>query len=448
MNFLVVDDEISIRQMLIVSLESIFSGVKIFEASNAADAIKLVQDFKVFDAVVTDFEMPGGNGDKLVHFLFDSGFKGKVILHTANELNRLTSVQELFSKNSDDYFYLQKSLGFREIQKRIKSIFNIESSKGEFNKIRIAYFLRYNKSLVDVFLNIDNRYLKIINKDDYYEKSDIDKYLNKNVTYLHVQSKDLEVFASKLGQSTFLFFDEKKSLENPEELLQKIHYVLKDIIHSVGVDKAVVELSETYFKSVERIDNKQLATLLFKFRNRRDYLYDHSFLTSCIANFILKKMPWYNTGLSQKLCNASLFHDIVLENSEIALVHDLNDKSMKNFSIEEIALFSSHPQRTCELLRNTKILDSDVENIILSHHEKLDGSGFPRKIGGKDIRRLTCVFILSHEFVRLMYIQNFEPKGHKDILTYLFNTYNTGNFKEMLDALYLTLTLNSYYEDN
>lgn len=444
MNILIVDDEISIRQLLVICLESLFKNINIFEASNANDAIKLYSQQKSLDAVFTDFEMPGGNGDKLINFLSDKKFQGKVVLYTSNTLQTFSGLAE--SLKTLLHLYLQKPLTYRELSHKIKDFFQVEISL-EFQPIRIAYFFRYNKSLVDVFLSIDNRFIKIINRDDFYEKKDIDKYIHKNVKYLYVRHGDIDVFTDRVGRKQFLQYDESLEPILPGELAAKIHFVLRDIIQSVGVDENVIELCEVYFDEVDKVDDKKLTSLLFNFKNRRDYLYDHSFLTACLANFIVKKMSWYNSGLSQKLSFASLFHDITLLSPEIALAHDLDKNSMKNFSIEEISAFKNHPQKASDLLRSSSFFDPDTIDIVMSQHEKFDGSGIPGRLSGNNIRRLSCVFILSHEFVRLMYIQDFNEKSHKDILTYLFNTYNSGNFKEILDALYSTLSLNNHYKD-
>lgn len=444
MNILIVDDEISIRQLLVICLESLFKNINIFEANNSKDAIRICGEQKKIDAIVTDFEMPGGNGDKLINFLSDQKFQGKVILYTSNTLQTFSGVSQ--SLASLVHLYLQKPLSYKELNQKIKNFFQLEISL-EFQPIRTAYFFRYNRTLVDIFLNIDNRFIKIINKDDYYEKKDIDKYIHKNVKSLYVRVGDIEVFTDRVGKKQFLQYDESLLDADPCDLASKIHFVLKDIIQSVGVDPNVVDLCEVYFKEVDKVDDKKLTSLLFNLKNRRDYLYDHSFLTACLANFIVKKMSWYNSGLNQKLSYAALFHDITLVSPELALAHDLDKNGMKNFSIEDISAFKAHPQKASDLLRGSTFFDPDTIDIIMSHHEKLDGTGIPGRLSGTNIRRLSCVFILSHEFVRLMYIQDFNEKSHKDILTYLFNTYNSGNFKEILDALYATLGLNKHYKD-
>ncbi|EQC44376.1 response regulator [Bacteriovorax sp. Seq25_V] len=449
MKFLVVDDEALIRQFITLVLENNFESPSIFEATNSKDAIDLCMQHRDFDGVITDFEMPGGNGDLLLNHLYDSMFKGKVVLHTSRDLNELGEATKNYS-GSNRLHYIQKPTLFKEFTKLLCDLFTSVNDE-EYRRVKIAYFYRYNKALCDVYLKInDEKYLKIIHASDHYTKADISKYIDRNLDYLYVKDQDLEAFANQVGSTPFLkFIATNEGLEDKEESFVRIHTILKELISSVGVDKTVIETAEVYVKTVDEVmaDNKNLTNLLFKLRHRRDYLYDHSFLTACLASFLVKKMSWYNPKMLEKLCFSALFHDITLVDPEIALVHDIRSSEIRKFSIEEITAFKNHPLQVAKLLENLPIFDQDVENIISAHHELEDGQGFPKKLQGRSLRPLTCIFILAHEFVRLMYIQNFDERSHKDILTYLFNTYNSGNFRDVLDALYQTLQLNPLTED-
>lgn len=73
---LVVDDEDLLREIISEDLRS--AGALVTEAANGRIAFELIQN-QIFDAVVTDVRMPGGNGIKLVkdiksHFENDGPF--------------------------------------------------------------------------------------------------------------------------------------------------------------------------------------------------------------------------------------------------------------------------------------------------------------------------------------------------------------------------------------
>jgi len=76
----------------------------------------------------------------------------------------------------------------------------------------------------------------------------------------------------------------------------------------------------------------------------------------------------------------------------VASVHDIGmteisdeilDKAL-NLTSEEIEQIREHPQRGAELIRPLEFVES-VSNIILYHHERVDGSGYPMGLRGDEI---------------------------------------------------------------
>jgi HD-GYP domain-containing protein (c-di-GMP phosphodiesterase class II) len=76
------------------------------------------------------------------------------------------------------------------------------------------------------------------------------------------------------------------------------------------------------------------------------------------------------------LCIAGALHDL----GKIAIPSDLLAKSGK-LSHLEFALLKTHPQVAYNILEPIK-LPGNAAEIILQHHERLDGSGYPRGLTG------------------------------------------------------------------
>ena len=88
-------------------------------------------------------------------------------------------------------------------------------------------------------------------------------------------------------------------------------------------------------------------------------------------------------GLSEDrlrdLCIAGALHDL----GKIAIPSDLLAKSGK-LNAMEFALLKTHPQVAYNILKPIK-LPGNAAEIILQHHERLDGSGYPRGLTGYEI---------------------------------------------------------------
>ncbi|HET9220389.1 MAG TPA: HD-GYP domain-containing protein [Terriglobia bacterium] len=75
-----------------------------------------------------------------------------------------------------------------------------------------------------------------------------------------------------------------------------------------------------------------------------------------------------------------------------ALLHDIGKLKIpdsilwKPRSLDDVewATMRKHPQYGYEFLRDLEFLD-DAAQLVLSHHEKFDGSGYPRGLRGEDI---------------------------------------------------------------
>jgi HD-GYP domain-containing protein (c-di-GMP phosphodiesterase class II) len=81
-------------------------------------------------------------------------------------------------------------------------------------------------------------------------------------------------------------------------------------------------------------------------------------------------------------------HDI----GKIAVPGDILSKPVK-LSAEEFTIVKTHPQVAYDILRNLDF-PWPVAETVLQHHERLDGSGYPRGISGKAIileARILCV---------------------------------------------------------
>lgn len=75
------------------------------------------------------------------------------------------------------------------------------------------------------------------------------------------------------------------------------------------------------------------------------------------------------------------------------LVHDLGKMTLPvallrkagQLSPPEFAVIRTHPERGYQLLANTAEIPAPVLDICLHHHEKFDGSGYPRGLAGEQI---------------------------------------------------------------
>ena len=61
-----------------------------------------------------------------------------------------------------------------------------------------------------------------------------------------------------------------------------------------------------------------------------------------------------------------------------------------------MGIVKRHPERGAELVRLPD--HEDVAAIILAHHERIDGRGYPRGLAGEDIPRLSRMISIADTY--------------------------------------------------
>jgi HD-GYP domain-containing protein (c-di-GMP phosphodiesterase class II) len=78
----------------------------------------------------------------------------------------------------------------------------------------------------------------------------------------------------------------------------------------------------------------------------------------------------------------ALFHDIgKIHEALFDIMHDLAGE----MTPEERRLIATHPQRGADVLEPLSFFYPDLPEGVLAHHERWDGSGYPRGLAGEDI---------------------------------------------------------------
>lgn len=120
---------------------------------------------------------------------------------------------------------------------------------------------------------------------------------------------------------------------------------------------------------------KALATALY---SKSDYNKIHHLETARMAELLARVM-----GLSQQEVEqirvAGLLHDV----GTLSIPSDLLEKQGK-FTAEERRIINQHPVLGAELLRPIRAL-RDICEILENHHERWDGTGYPRGLKGEEI---------------------------------------------------------------
>lgn len=138
--------------------------------------------------------------------------------------------------------------------------------------------------------------------------------------------------------------------------------------------KAVVELVSEMAESVER--NPDAMIWLTRLRSSDEYSYDHAVDVS-VHLMVLSRFLGMPAKTVEMLGQVGLMQDIGKINLPEAVL-----RKQEALTEEELVLVRSHVASSIEILRDQPDFSFEVLSIIGSHHERIDGSGYPRRIHG------------------------------------------------------------------
>lgn len=165
------------------------------------------------------------------------------------------------------------------------------------------------------------------------------------------------------------------------ELENSIKEKVKDILerHTYHNNQELEELSKTADNIISTIlEEEQVVERIYDIKERSYDIYEHSISICSLAILTairigMDKQKIHDIGVG------CLLHDIGMRYTTI----DFSRKDAQSLSKRELAEFKKHPVYGYTSLKDENWISELSKFIILYHHERIDGSGFPLKV--KDI---------------------------------------------------------------
>ncbi len=111
-------------------------------------------------------------------------------------------------------------------------------------------------------------------------------------------------------------------------------------------------------------------------------LYDHS-INVCLMSMVLGRRLKLEKSRLQNLGMGALLHDVGMARVSPEILNKTTD-----LTEEEREAIEQHPRLGHQLLSMAKNMPYDALNIVLNHHERMDGKGYPTGLSGTNIPTL------------------------------------------------------------
>ncbi len=185
----------------------------------------------------------------------------------------------------------------------------------------------------------------------------------------------LEVYVKEdqANEIVILKNDIEKTIKN------KVKNILER--HTYHNNKELQGLTQAADEIITNIlDEKEVIEKVFDIRERSADIYEHSISLSSMAILTALRLK-LDKSVIHDIGVGCLLHDIGLRYTTL----DYEDKSMEDMKPEALAEYKKHPVYGYTSVKDEDWISDEVKKIILYHHERLDGSGFPLKLKEAEI---------------------------------------------------------------
>lgn len=181
-------------------------------------------------------------------------------------------------------------------------------------------------------------------------------------------------------------------LPRAREVYSQAYDYVTEMFREIRIDRSIPfdqarSLAEHTVDSIANNENAMLWLTLLK--EKDEYTTYHS-INVCVLSVLFGRHLGLNEEKLNLLGYGALLHDI----GKMRIPLRILNKNSK-LSREELQLMQQHPVLGGRLLREREDIPPVVRDIVLSHHERVDGSGYPRGLKGEELGLMPMIVSIA-----------------------------------------------------
>lgn len=273
----------------------------------------------------------------------------------------------------------------------------------EFIAVPINAYFSGNLVCFDIYVQLSSgRYLLILRKGESFDDQRLANYKNKGVSQLYFKKEDrnqmMDYYNHLLEKMLHLETISDQTLASTTKLS---HQFVFDEMMTTGPDKEMIETSKKLvnntINSIKRV--RDLGNLVDNFFNDNPSIRDHSYLSCLYTSLICQNLDWVSPKSEQDFCLGSMLQNIGLSaDKQNALVDETE------LNAENLAKYQEHPNQGYKVLLKYNVSEN-IRQIVLQHHEKSDGSGYPQNLSGAKIYPPAKIVYVAARFSELILLR-------------------------------------------
>ncbi|MEL7564456.1 MAG: HD domain-containing phosphohydrolase [Dehalobacterium sp.] len=425
-NIMIIDDSPIDRKIISQIIKERLSDINVFQA---ADGLNISQKLlsNNIEMCILDIMMPGKNGYEIlkemkqhpdlmdIPVIICTGIDDKQGIEKALTLGAYDYFSKPFCeevmkislplkvKNAIEFMKRKKEIVYLSYHDKLTGLYNRRFFEEEVKRLDIERNLPISIIMGDV------NGLKLINDAFGHDKGD--ELLQKAAAAIQSSCRQDEIIA-RWGGDEFVILLPRTETKEAEEIVKKIKKLnLGEHVNSLSVSVSfgwntkrkveddilkVLKSAEDYMyknKLIENqgIRNNTINTIINTLHEKNPREEAHSKRSSEICKKIGKALGFSEVKLS-KLEAVALLHDI----GKIAIDENTLNKPGKLLE-QEWDEIRRHPEIGFRIL-NTSYDFSELAECILAHHERWDGTGYPKGLKGENIPKIARIIAIADSY--------------------------------------------------
>lgn len=216
----------------------------------------------------------------------------------------------------------------------------------------------------------------LIYEDTILKREYIEKLLELGIDEVYVREEKED---NLLEQATI---EEQVRQEYSDKVKELLEHHVHNNNNNIG---ELQEVAKNIFDEV--IEQKEVLDCVIEIHERSADVYEHS-VSTCVLSVLTALKLGITTENAKEIAVGSLLHDVGMRYIEV----DVVNKDLSDMSTYEQAEYKKHPVYGYSAVENEEWISQTAKSIILSHHECIDGTGFPLHTrNNEEIRQIVAV---------------------------------------------------------
>ena len=267
--------------------------------------------------------------------------------------------------------------------------------------------LRSNSTVMfDIFVKAFDGFKKVAKKSTVVTDKLIDKLTeNKYDTVYTPYEQKNDMYAYVENNLDTIIYDTTVTQEQKSKVIYSTATDIADALFSSPITTGSIQRTRGIIKPMlDSIlsDNTTIDSLI-AVSSYDYYTYTHSVDVSVYSLGIGRELNLFPTTLNL-LGEAAILHDIGKSQIDIGIVNKPGRLTAEEF--DEMKL---HPTYAYQLLVEHGVKNPAILSGARDHHEKLDGSGYPRGLKGEDISKFARIIAIADIFNALTTRRSYKP---------------------------------------